>query len=274
MPHALYIPFLFALGACVGSFLNVVIWRLPRGESLSYPPSHCPKCNNTLKWYDNVPVFGWLKLGGKCRFCKNEISPRYPIVEAVTGLLFVFYYVAFFIVGIGPCATLPLTFIDAEGMAHTTTTALSFREHWPVYGLYMFLITGLLAASLIDAELFIIPLQIPWAIVPIAILTHAIIDTPATPGNLILSPPVAAMALGGAIGLLISFGMSYMGWLRPSFHLGEPLLESEREEAAEEQLPRPPSAFDRAMAKAIKFVLPPLALAVLAWLFVAHSPAA
>ncbi len=102
--HAIFIVFLFAVGSCVGSFLNVVIWRLPRGESLSYPPSHCPKCNQRLKWYDNIPVIGWIKLGGKCRFCREPISPRYPIIEAITGLLFVFYYVMFYVIGLVPCA--------------------------------------------------------------------------------------------------------------------------------------------------------------------------
>ena len=116
--HAIYIAFAFALGACVGSFLNVVVWRLPRVEhkdgegvllsfyrsyrALSFPASHCPKCDKPLKWYDNIPVLGWLKLGGKCRYCKEPISPRYPIVEAITGLLFVFYYVMFFHFQIGP----------------------------------------------------------------------------------------------------------------------------------------------------------------------------
>src|SRR6186713_2187435 len=103
MPHGFYIVFLFLLGACVGSFLNVVVWRLPRGESLITPPSHCPKCDRPLKWYDNLPVIGWIKLGGKCRYCRAPISPRYPIVEAITGALFVFYYVVFFILQIGPC---------------------------------------------------------------------------------------------------------------------------------------------------------------------------
>src|SRR5690349_15603748 len=89
----LLIPaFLFALGACIGSFLNVVVWRLPRDESLVTPPSHCPQCNNQLKWYDNLPIIGWLKLRGKCRFCQQAISVRYPLVEALTGGLFVFYY--------------------------------------------------------------------------------------------------------------------------------------------------------------------------------------
>ncbi len=70
-PHVIFIPFIFALGACIGSFLNVVVWRLPRGESLVNPPSHCPKCNKRLRWYDNLPVIGWIKLGGRCRDCRR-----------------------------------------------------------------------------------------------------------------------------------------------------------------------------------------------------------
>ena len=79
----------FVLGTCIGSFLNVVIYRVPAGVSLLHPPSRCPKCLHRLKSYDNVPVFGWLWLRGRCRFCRTKISPRYPIVEAVTGGLFV-----------------------------------------------------------------------------------------------------------------------------------------------------------------------------------------
>jgi leader peptidase (prepilin peptidase)/N-methyltransferase len=76
-------------GACIGSFLNVVIFRLPLGQSIVSPPSRCPKCGCRLKWYDNVPIFGWLLLGGRCRHCKNPISVQYPLVELVTALLFV-----------------------------------------------------------------------------------------------------------------------------------------------------------------------------------------
>jgi leader peptidase (prepilin peptidase) / N-methyltransferase len=75
------------LGAIVGSFLNVVAYRLPRGESLSHPPSHCPRCGQPVKPYDNIPVVSWLLLRGRCRHCKEPISPRYPIVEAGTALL-------------------------------------------------------------------------------------------------------------------------------------------------------------------------------------------
>ena len=75
------------LCACIGSFLNVVIYRLPRGQSLATPPSRCPKCGYRLKWYDNIPVLGWLLLGGRCRECKNKISIQYPIVELITAVL-------------------------------------------------------------------------------------------------------------------------------------------------------------------------------------------
>src|SRR3954453_20009070 len=74
-------------GLIIGSFLNVVASRLPRGESLSHPPSHCPNCGAPVKPYDNIPVLSWLLLRGRCRSCKEPISPRYPIVEAGTALL-------------------------------------------------------------------------------------------------------------------------------------------------------------------------------------------
>ena len=74
-------------GALIGSFLNVVAYRLPRGESLSHPPSHCPNCGAPVKPYDNIPVLSWLLLRGRCRHCKQPISIRYPIVEAGTALL-------------------------------------------------------------------------------------------------------------------------------------------------------------------------------------------
>src|SRR5579872_841313 len=140
MPDLFYIIFLFAIGACIGSFLNVVVYRLPRGMSLISPPSHCPKCEARLAWYDNIPVFGWIFLRGKCRYCSEGISPRYPIIEAITGSFFSFYYIMFFVNRIGPPGEMT----------------------WPIYGLCMMLISGLLAASLIDAELFIIPASIPW----------------------------------------------------------------------------------------------------------------
>jgi len=77
------------VGLCIGSFLNVVIYRLPLGQSLVSPRSRCTKCGYELSWYDNVPVLSWALLGGRCRRCRAPISVQYPIVELVTGLLFV-----------------------------------------------------------------------------------------------------------------------------------------------------------------------------------------
>lgn len=76
------------MGACIASFLNVVIWRVPRGESIVRPPSHCPKCNAAIKWYQNIPILSWLALRGKCANCKVPISPRYILVETLGGVLF------------------------------------------------------------------------------------------------------------------------------------------------------------------------------------------
>ena len=76
------------LGACIGSFLNVVLYRLPRGESLIHPGSHCPGCGHPIRWYHNVPVLGWLMLRGRCYDCKAKISARYPLVEATVAVVF------------------------------------------------------------------------------------------------------------------------------------------------------------------------------------------
>ncbi|MBE6621372.1 MAG: prepilin peptidase [Ruminococcaceae bacterium] len=75
------------IGLCVGSFLNVVIYRLPNGMRLSHPASHCPRCDYRLKWYDNVPLLSYLILGGRCRSCRDRIPPRYPMVELLNALL-------------------------------------------------------------------------------------------------------------------------------------------------------------------------------------------
>jgi len=77
----------FLLGLFIGSFLNVCIHRIPKGESVVYPPSHCPNCGRNIKPYDNVPLLSYLILKGRCRYCKEKISIRYPIVELLTGIL-------------------------------------------------------------------------------------------------------------------------------------------------------------------------------------------
>lgn len=82
------LAFSFLIGLCFGSFLNVVIFRLPLGQSLNHPPSRCMRCGQPLRWRDNIPIVSWVLLGGKCRKCRAPISIQYPIVELVTALLF------------------------------------------------------------------------------------------------------------------------------------------------------------------------------------------
>lgn len=77
------------VGGCIGSFLNVVVYRSPLGMSLSHPPSRCPHCERRIRWYDNMPVIGWIRLRGQCRDCHQSISIRYPVVEAIVAVVFV-----------------------------------------------------------------------------------------------------------------------------------------------------------------------------------------
>ena len=101
---------LFGLGLVVGSFLNVCIYRLPREESIAWPASHCTTCNRTLRWYENVPIFSWAVLRGRCRTCRSRIAARYPIVELTTGALFLAGYYAF---GLTPLLAVRLLFACA-----------------------------------------------------------------------------------------------------------------------------------------------------------------
>ena len=82
-------------GLIIGSFLNVCIYRIPREESIAFPSSHCPKCNTSLKWYDNIPVFSFIMYKGKCRYCGEKISPQYPIIEILNAIVYIIIYVKF-----------------------------------------------------------------------------------------------------------------------------------------------------------------------------------
>ncbi len=81
--------FIFLFGVVIGSFLNVCILRIPAGESIVTGPSHCMSCGRRLKWFELIPLFSWLALGGRCRTCKASISPQYPLIEGANGLLWV-----------------------------------------------------------------------------------------------------------------------------------------------------------------------------------------
>ena len=98
-PYIIYAVFAFLLGAVVGSFLNVCICRLPHGESVVSPPSHCPKCDYQIRWYDNIPILSYLLLKGKCRSCGAPISIQYPMVELLNGLLALALFCKFFPAG-------------------------------------------------------------------------------------------------------------------------------------------------------------------------------
>ncbi|MCM8787789.1 MAG: prepilin peptidase [Candidatus Omnitrophica bacterium] len=87
--------FFFILGTIFGSFLNVCIWRLPKELSIIKPFSFCPKCKRTINWYDNIPLLSFILLKGRCRYCKEKISFRYPFVELLTGIFFVVLYLEF-----------------------------------------------------------------------------------------------------------------------------------------------------------------------------------
>ncbi|MDD3225476.1 MAG: prepilin peptidase [Clostridium sp.] len=87
--------FVFICGLIFGSFYNVCISRIPEGESISYPPSHCTSCGNRLKWYDLVPVLSFLSLKGRCRYCKAKLSFRYPLMEIITGIIFLAVYLKY-----------------------------------------------------------------------------------------------------------------------------------------------------------------------------------
>jgi leader peptidase (prepilin peptidase)/N-methyltransferase len=117
----IYVPlFIFIFGLVIGSFLNVVIYRLPRHESIVEPGSHCPSCGKPIKPYDNIPVLSYIILRGKCRYCHAVISPRYPVVELLTGFIFVLVYLKYglsidTLVLLILCASLiAITFIDID----------------------------------------------------------------------------------------------------------------------------------------------------------------
>ena len=115
--------FVFIFGLLIGSFLNVVIFRVPKGESISFPASHCQSCNTPLKWYHNIPLFSWILLRGKCAFCAEPISKQYPVIEFINALIYLLLFYKLGLVWYLPfvmatfSALLALVMIDFEYMA-------------------------------------------------------------------------------------------------------------------------------------------------------------
>jgi leader peptidase (prepilin peptidase) / N-methyltransferase len=121
VPDRVWVGFTLVLGLCVGSFLNVVIHRLPRDESIVHPSSHCPRCDVPLRWYDNVPLLSYLWLRGRCRGCGARISLRYPLIELVTGALFAVVALRF--------GATPMTLVGCAFVAALVATAAIDLDH-------------------------------------------------------------------------------------------------------------------------------------------------
>ena len=149
----LYLDFVvFAFGAVIGSFLNVCVHRMPLEESIVTPPSHCPHCNERIRWVDNIPLVSYLALRGKCRHCGAKISPRYFLVELLTAVLFLLMW-------------LKLTEWDRP-LVH----GIYFLKA-PIYWM---VIDGLIVATFIDFEHYIIPNEITFGGLIVGLLLSAI----------------------------------------------------------------------------------------------------
>src|SRR4030042_2880585 len=171
-----WMAFTFAVGACVGSFLNVVIYRVPRDKSLVTPPSSCPACGKHIRFYDNIPLVSWLVLGGKCRFCKARISPRYLVIELLTALVFTGVFMLYF----------------RSGLRSGVPSFLA--GGWVLYLVSIVLLSSLIAASAIDLEMWVIPLSICWFTTAAGVLASALAPLfiqPAAIRHFFLTPTTA-----------------------------------------------------------------------------------
>jgi len=209
-PDWILFAFIFAFGCFVGSFLNVVVYRLPKDKSLVMPPSACPACGRHIRFYDNIPLVSWLLLGAKCRYCKAPISPRYFVIELLTGVvfsgLFLLYFNTDLRAGIGPF----------------------LQGGWFIYLISIILLAALIAASAIDLELWVIPVSICWFVTAAGLIASAlgvyIIDPAVIRGYALLpsaSVNTASLAAGAAIGLAISWGLLTTGLIKRSYESDE-----------------------------------------------------
>ena len=206
VPDWIWFVFIFAFGCCIGSFLNVVIYRLPRDKSLVRPPSACPACGKHIRFYDNIPLISWLLLGRKCRYCKAPISPRYFVIELLTGSVFLGLFVLYF-------------------HASPRDGAESFAGGgWFVYLLHVTMLAGFIAASAIDLEYWVIPLSICWVVTAVGLIASAVgvyvIDHALIRAYSLLpsaSADTGALAIGAMIGLAISWVLLATGLVRRSY---------------------------------------------------------
>ena len=206
VPDWIWFAFIFAFGCCIGSFLNVVVYRLPRDKSLIKPPSACPVCGKRIHFYDNIPLVSWLLLGTKCRYCKAPISPRYFIIELLTGLVFTGLFFLYFHTNLR--AGMP-SFLDGG---------------WFIYLASIVLLASFIAASAIDLELWVIPVYICWFVTAVGLIASGLgvyIIDPAIISRYALLPTASAgtgsLAAGAAIGLAISWVLLVTGLIKRSY---------------------------------------------------------
>jgi leader peptidase (prepilin peptidase)/N-methyltransferase len=207
--------FLFAFGACVGSFLNVLVYRLPAGLSVVTPPSRCPICGHRLAWHENLPVIGWLRLRGRCSACKTPISIQYPLIEAAIGVLFAGLYLLYFTVPeSSPLAAIGGPWWKAQGFAYA----------WPTFMAVAFLLTALIAMTLIDARTFTIPIELSTAVILLglgAALLQPLMPTGYRAAGLWpVSLPLwkgTGLGIGGLLGTGVALGLLRKGLVTPSF---------------------------------------------------------
>ncbi len=261
------IPYTFLIGACIGSFLNVVIYRLPRGKSLGKPRSYCPKCGKAIPFYLNIPIVSWFALRGKCRYCKAPISPRYVIIEALTASVFAGVYICYFI-------------IQTRAVGTADGGRAFINGHWWIYASHIILFAAFIAASAIDLELWIIPLSLCWFVTAVGVvfstfggyfvLPQVLEKTSLVP---FASPETAAVALGGIIGLCFSLILLKKGLIRRSYQgLGEVI--EERIDSGDNEEVEEPEFNDRVeMLKEVVFLLPPAAVAMIVFFFLKESSA-
>ena len=210
VPNWIWFVFVFAFGSCIGSFLNVVIYRMPRDKSLVNPPSSCPSCGKHIRCYDNIPLLSWLLLGRKCRNCKATISARYFLIELLTALVFLGLFVLYF-------------YTDLRKSVQPF-----MGRGWLIYLLHIIMLSAFIAASAIDLELWIIPLAICWFVTIAGFIGSAVgpyVIDPALIRAYSLLPVASAttgsLALGAAIGLAISMGLLASGLLKRSYETEE-----------------------------------------------------
>lgn len=216
LPHAAIGIFVFAFGACLGSFANVLIYRMPEGISVVSPPSRCPTCGARLKWYENLPVIGWLALRGRCRTCGVPISPQYLVVELLMGMLLLWLYLVYF--AAAPTAPWWGDLGGAWWYRNGVLRAL------PAFMLHAILLMALVAMTKIDVRSFHLPTALPNAVVVAAILlwpAQAFLPAPAQAATQwpipLLPAPWWQAAIGAGCGVLVALAALRAGVLRPSF---------------------------------------------------------